>query len=45
VRVYVLQYFRAAATHDGHVLAGHGTKTATGHVRLSGDIEGSTLEA
>ncbi len=24
VRVHVLQYFRAAATDDGHVAAGHG---------------------
>jgi hypothetical protein len=45
VRVYVLQYFRAAATHEGHVLAGHGTKTATGHVRLVTDLDGGTLEA
>jgi hypothetical protein len=41
----VLQYFRAAATHEGHVLAGHGTKTATGHVRLVTDLDGGTLEA
>ena len=26
VRVYVLQYFRAAATEDGHRLAGHGAR-------------------
>jgi predicted DNA-binding ribbon-helix-helix protein len=45
VRVYVLQYFRAAATHEGHVLAGHGTKTATGHVRLGSELDGGTLEA
>ena len=29
VRVHVLQYFRAAATRDGHVQAGHGL-SATG---------------
>ncbi len=45
VRVHVLQYFRAAATHDGHVQAGHGTKTATGHIRLTGDAETTSLEA
>ena len=30
VRVHVLQYFRAAATSDGHSLAGHGHLTASG---------------
>jgi predicted DNA-binding ribbon-helix-helix protein len=45
VRVYVLQYFRSAATHEGHVQAGHGTKTATGHVKLTGDMDGSALDA
>lgn len=25
VRVHVLQYFRAAATEQGHIVAGHGT--------------------
>ncbi len=44
VRVHVLQYFRAAATHEGHVQAGHGTKTATGHIRLTEDVE-NILEA
>jgi predicted DNA-binding ribbon-helix-helix protein len=39
VRVHVLQYFRAACTHEGHVLAGHGTKTATGNAKLSSEIE------
>jgi predicted DNA-binding ribbon-helix-helix protein len=45
VRVHVLQYFRTAATHEGHILAGHGTKTATGHVRLTAEAEGTALEA
>ena len=44
VRVHVLQYFRTAATHEGHVQAGHGTKTATGQIRLTGDVD-SVLEA
>ncbi len=30
VRVHVLEYFRAAATADGHDQAGHGNATATG---------------
>jgi predicted DNA-binding ribbon-helix-helix protein len=47
VRVHVLQYFRAASTDEGHVLAGHGTKTVTGPLRLTSEIEvdGATLEA
>ncbi len=45
VRVHVLQYFRAAATHEGHVQAGHGTKTATGHVRLGAEADVTALEA
>jgi len=44
VRVHVLQYFREAATHEGHVMAGHGTKTATGHMRLTEEMDGA-LEA
>lgn len=28
VRVFVIQYFRAAATEQGHAEAGHGSKTA-----------------
>ena len=28
VRVHVLQYFRAAATDDGHIAAGHGQNDA-----------------
>ena len=39
VRVHVLQYFRSAATHEGHLMAGHGTKTATGHIRVGADVE------
>ncbi len=30
VRVHVLEYFRAAATPEGHELVGHGSSTATG---------------
>ena len=30
VRVHVLEYFRAAATTEGHELVGHGLATATG---------------
>ncbi len=30
VRVHVLQYFRAAATPEGHEAVGHGCSTATG---------------
>ena len=30
VRVHVLEYFRAAATPEGHEAAGHGSSTATG---------------
>lgn len=30
VRVHVLEYFRAAATAEGHELANHGSATATG---------------
>ena len=26
IRVHVVQYFRAAATDEGHILAGHGIK-------------------
>jgi predicted DNA-binding ribbon-helix-helix protein len=44
VRVHVLEYFRSAATHEGHVQAGHGTKTATGHIRLAEDVD-NILEA
>jgi hypothetical protein len=43
--VYVLQYFRAAATDEGHVLAGHGTKTVTGPIRLTQEAEPASLEA
>ncbi len=39
VRVHVLQYFRAAATDDGHLQAGHGLKTATGCIKLNSTIE------
>jgi predicted DNA-binding ribbon-helix-helix protein len=28
VRVYILGYFRAAATEDGHMIAGHGAGSA-----------------
>jgi predicted DNA-binding ribbon-helix-helix protein len=47
VRVHVLQYFRAAATDEGHLNAGHGTTTATGPVALLSEIQvdlGSTAE-
>ena len=30
VRVHVLEYFRSAATPDGHEAVGHGSATATG---------------
>ena len=30
VRVHVLEYFRAAATPEGHEAVGHGSATATG---------------
>ena len=39
VRVHVLKYFRAAATRDGHSLAGHGHHTATGPLLGLGDYE------
>lgn len=39
VRVYVLQYFRMAATWDGHLAAGHGSTTATGPIGLLSEIE------
>jgi len=35
VRVHVLEYFRAAATAEGHDKAGHGNSTVTGNVALS----------
>jgi predicted DNA-binding ribbon-helix-helix protein len=39
VRVHVLQYFRAAATSEGHVKAGHGTTTATGPIPMVSEID------
>lgn len=39
VRVHVLEYFRAAATPEGHILAGHGTTTATGPLMMLSEIE------
>jgi predicted DNA-binding ribbon-helix-helix protein len=38
VRVHVLQYYRDAATDEGHVRAGHGTTTATGALNLMSGI-------
>jgi predicted DNA-binding ribbon-helix-helix protein len=43
VRVHVLQYFRAAATNEGHVVAGHGTKTITGQIRLPAELDAASL--
>ncbi len=40
MRVYVLQYFRAAATEEGHIAAGHGMAD---HSRTGGN--GSSLRA
>ena len=40
MRVYVLQYFRAAATEEGHIAAGHGMAD---HSRAGGN--GSSLRA
>ncbi len=37
VRVHVLQYFRAAATRDGHVQAGHGLSAGPAIVDLEDD--------
>jgi len=39
VRVHVLQYFREAGTNKGHVMAGHGAKTTTAHMRPSEDMD------
>lgn len=39
VRVHVLQYFREAATDEGHIKAGHGTTTATGPLHIISEIE------
>ena len=38
VRVYVLDYFRKAATEDGHERAGHGNSTATGPISVLNDL-------
>jgi predicted DNA-binding ribbon-helix-helix protein len=35
VRVYVLEYFRAAATPEGHERASHGKSSVTGSVDVS----------
>jgi predicted DNA-binding ribbon-helix-helix protein len=46
VRVHVLQYYRTAATAEGHIEAGHGTTTATGPMPLISEIEvENSLEA
>jgi predicted DNA-binding ribbon-helix-helix protein len=39
VRVHVLQYFRAAATPEGHALAGHGNATVTGNIGVLSDLD------
>ena len=39
VRVHVLQYFRSAATHDGHSRAGHGHLTSIGPMLGLDDFE------
>jgi predicted DNA-binding ribbon-helix-helix protein len=36
VRVYVLQYFRAAATEAGHLEAGHGTSAHIAGMHIDG---------
>jgi predicted DNA-binding ribbon-helix-helix protein len=39
VRVHVLQYFRAAATNEGHIQAGHGTTTVTGPAPVLSEMD------
>lgn len=39
VRVFVLQYFRAAATEEGHAEAGHGARNAG----LGSELSNTTL--
>ena len=41
VRVFVLSYFRTAATEDGHHAAGHGVLTVNGHLEAGRDVPGS----
>jgi predicted DNA-binding ribbon-helix-helix protein len=36
VRVFALDYFRAATTEAGHARAGHGRMSVAGHANLSG---------
>jgi predicted DNA-binding ribbon-helix-helix protein len=43
VRVHVLDYFRAAATPEGHAAAGHGSGTATASGAVMSAME-STIE-
>jgi predicted DNA-binding ribbon-helix-helix protein len=38
VRVYVLGYFRAATTEEGHAQAGHGNSTANGPISVLTDL-------
>ncbi len=39
VRVYVLEYFRAAATAEGHEQAGHGNSTVTGSAGVLSEMQ------
>src|ERR1700676_871855 len=41
VRVFVLSYFRAAATEAGHHAAGHGALAVNGHLELGRNTPGS----
>lgn len=41
VRVFVLSYFRAAATEPGHVAAGHGVLAVNGHSVPGHTVPGS----
>lgn len=41
VRVFVLSYFRDAATEAGHAAAGHGTLSVNGHLEPGRSASGS----
>lgn len=43
VRVFVLSYFRVAATEAGHAAAGHGTLSVNGHRELTRSASGHSV--
>ena len=43
VRVHVLEYFRAAATPEGHETAGHGNATVSGAMPVMSEIDAAVM--